>query len=168
MLKAKLARLTLALIGLGLAGIAVGRRRDGDPTRLPFLLTLSHRRATPLRAARFALPLICGSSMLWGVSTVAIAQVCPKTVSPSCVRWSVYDDTLHWWDLHNNCGKLVSVTYNVGAGPETTPNFGPGERVRVTVRASDPPSYVVWDSTDAMRFYRNRPAGAQLECLRSL
>lgn len=156
------------LVGLatGIADDRMAQASLGDPGGGQIML--SRRQVATMLARKFFVPLTLGASMIFGVSTLAIAQVCPKTLSPSCVRWSLYDNSLHWWDLHNSCGRAVSVTYNAGAGLETTPNFGPGERVRVTVRTSDPPSYVVWDSTDAMRFYRDRPPGAQLECLRSL
>lgn len=131
------------------------------------LLVLSNKYpiGTTMKSAK---KLFCALCLGWGFSVSAPAQTCPKALPPSCVRWSLYDDALHWWDICNNCGRLISITYNAGTGHETTPNFEPGEKVRVTVRADEPPPYVVWDSADAMQFYRSKPVGAQLACLRSL
>lgn len=93
---------------------------------------------------------------------------CPPTLPPSCVTWSLYDQQLQEWNLTNNCGRDVSVTFRSEGALGTTLTFGHGESYRTKWRGSNPPKQIVWDATKGVGFYRNKPAGAALKCGASL
>lgn len=93
---------------------------------------------------------------------------CPPTLPPSCVTWSVYDQQLQEWNLSNNCGRDVSVTFRSEGTLGTTLTFGHGESYRTKWRGSNPPKQIVWDAAKGVGFYRNKPAGAALKCGASL
>lgn len=92
----------------------------------------------------------------------------PPTLPPSCVTWSLYDRQLQLWNLTNNCGRDVSVTYRSEGALENTQPFGNGESNRVKWRGANPPKQIVWDAAEGFGFYRNKPAGAALKCQSSL
>lgn len=93
---------------------------------------------------------------------------CPPTLPPSCVTWSQYDQQLQWWNLTNNCGRDVSVTFRSEGALENTQTFGNGESYRAKWRGAHPPRQIVWDAAKGFGFYRNKPAGAALKCQASL
>lgn len=93
---------------------------------------------------------------------------CPPTLPPSCVTWSQYDQQLQWWNLTNNCGRDVSVTFRSEGALENTQTFGNGESYRAKWRGANPPKQIVWDAAKGFGFYRNKPAGAALKCQSSL
>lgn len=93
---------------------------------------------------------------------------CPPTLPPSCVTWSQYDRQLQWWNLTNNCGRDVTVTFRSEGGLEHTQTFGNGESYRAKWRGENPPKQVVWDAVRGNGFYRNKPVGAALKCRESL
>lgn len=93
---------------------------------------------------------------------------CPPTLPPSCVTWSEYDQQLQLWNLTNNCGRDVSVTFRSEGALENTKTFGIGESYRAKWRGSKPPKQIVWDAAKGVGFYHNKPAGAALKCQSSL
>lgn len=93
---------------------------------------------------------------------------CPPTLPPSCVTWSRYDQQLQWWNLTNNCGRDVSVTFRSEGTLENTQTFGNGESYRTKWQGTNPPNQVVWDAVKGSGFYRDKPAGAALKCRASL
>lgn len=105
-----------------------------------------------------------------GASGAQAEQIpnCPPTLPPSCVTWSQYDQQLQWWNLTNNCGRDVSVTFRSEGALENTQTFGNGESYRAKWRGANPPKQIVWDAAKGFGFYRNKPAGAALKCQSSL
>ena len=93
---------------------------------------------------------------------------CPPTLPSSCVSWSLYDNQLHWWNLTNNCGRDVSVTFPNDGGLEDSPVFGSGETTRITWRGSNPPPHIILDANKSRQFYSKKPTGAVLKCKASL
>lgn len=93
---------------------------------------------------------------------------CPPVLPPSCVIWSQYDQQLQEWNLTNNCGRDVSVTFRSEGALGTTLTFGHGESYRTKWRGSNPPKQIVWDAAKGVGFYRNKPPGAALKCGASL
>jgi len=93
---------------------------------------------------------------------------CPPTLPPTCVTWSLYDQQLQWWNLTNNCGRDVSVTFRSEGTLENTQTIGNGESYRAKWRGANPPRQIVWDAAKGFGFYRNKPAGAALKCQASL
>ena len=105
-----------------------------------------------------------------GATTTQTEQIpnCPPTLPPSFVTWSLYDKQLQWWNLTNNCGREVSVTFRSEGALENTQTFGNGKSYRAKWRGDNPPTQIVWDAAKGLGFYRNKPAGAALKCQSSL
>lgn len=93
---------------------------------------------------------------------------CPPTLPSGCVTWSLHNQQLQWWNLTNNCGRDVSVSFKFEGALENTQTFGNGESYRAKWRGTNPPKQIVWDAAKGSRFYRGKPAGAALKCRASL